>query len=75
MGILEIAEEDVPDGLTLTISTGQLLDVTDGTGILRHCKIASWINFGPLWQITVVDLTKGPDRIAASQEPGGEARK
>jgi hypothetical protein len=56
MGLIEIAVEDFPAKAAL--ATGQPIDVTS-MGILRHCKVASWANLGPLWQITVVDLNQG----------------
>ena|ERR1035438_6548250 len=58
MGVIEVAMED-PDGFTLTFATGQLIDVTDGTGTLRHCKVVTWSNVGPLRQITLADLNQG----------------
>ena len=41
------------------LAAGQLIDVTAGAGTLRHCKVASWSNAGPLWQITLADLMQG----------------
>lgn len=57
MGTIEVAAEDVPE--KAPFAAGQLLDVTDGAGTLRHCKIESWESAGPLWQITVCDLNQG----------------
>ena len=56
LGTIEIAQEDFPEGTVFSLATGLLVDVTDGAGVLRHCKVDSWKNLGPLWQITVVDL-------------------
>jgi hypothetical protein len=58
LGTLEIADEDMPEGME-PIATGRPIDVTDGMGRLRHCKVVSWSTVGPLWQITVADLDQG----------------
>ena len=56
MGVIEIAAEDFDD--MPTFATGQTVDVTS-MGTLRHCKIASWMSVGPLWQLTLADLNQG----------------
>lgn len=57
LGTIEIAAEDFDKAPAF--STGQLLDVTDRTGVTRHCKIDSWKAVGPLWSITLVDQNQG----------------
>ena len=57
LGTIEVADEDLPDGVTIVHD--EPIDVTDGMGRLRHCRIVSWASVGPLWQITVVDLDQG----------------
>jgi hypothetical protein len=61
MGVIEIASEDlsVPDWQWNGFATDQPIDVTDGNGNVRACKIDSWRNVGPLWQLTLVDLNQG----------------
>ena len=58
MGVVEIADEDLPDE-PFPLSTGIPVTVTDGTGTPRACKVDSWRNLGPLWQLTVIDLSQG----------------
>ena len=57
MGTVEIAAADFEDAPTF--STGQLIDVMDSAGTVRHCKISTWLSVGPLWQLTLVDLNQG----------------
>ena len=57
MGVIEIADEDLPADSEL--ATDQEITVTDGLGRDRDCKIVSWKQSGPLWQIAVHDLNQG----------------
>jgi hypothetical protein len=58
MGVIEVADEDLPES-GFPFSTGQPVTITDGTETPRACKVESWRNLGPLWQVTVVDLSQG----------------
>lgn len=57
LGIVEIANEDFP--FPAGLATDQEMDVTDGAGVVRYCRVVSWTNLGPLWQVTVADLNQG----------------
>lgn len=59
VGLVEIAAEDVPADVAFGIKTDMPLEVTDAAGRVRQCRVASWSNLGPLWQMSVIDVSDG----------------
>lgn len=56
-GTVEVADEDLPDGFEF--ASDQEITVTDGLGRTRDCKLVTWRQSGPLWQLVVHDINQG----------------